>query len=195
MNTLPSECIIQNILLQLSYPDLQNYCQINSNASNLCNDMIFWKTKLDYDFTTLGINGEKMIPSKYVIEYNNMYPESWKQVYHRWYNSQNKLIYNDIMYTDQIMWNLDLESKNRNELERIFVMAIAYNNTNVISELYTRYDIPSVEKFFLTTGLDVLEYTQIATIQWFISHNYLSKEVALMVAAKYGRPDILDLLG
>lgn len=194
MDILPPEILTQNIMLQLPYIDLQNYCQTHTGASNLCNDMLFWKTKLDYDFTIQGTDGKIFIPSKYITRYK-VSNESWKQVYHRWYNNQNNLIYMGTMYTDQVIWYLDTGVRDTKTLEHIFILAIKYNNTKVLSKLYSKYKIPSINEIVTTSKLNVLATTSIETIRWFILHNQLSKDIAIMIASTYGRLDILQLLG
>jgi len=48
MDTLPTEVII-NILLNLSYKDIVNFCSTNKSYLDIFNDDRFWKSKCYYD--------------------------------------------------------------------------------------------------------------------------------------------------
>jgi hypothetical protein len=80
MNHLPLE-LIEQILLGVDYATTVNYCQTNTVAARLCNDVPFWRKKLDTNF---GRQRENLvfIPSDYVKQY--WHPESARMTYIRW---------------------------------------------------------------------------------------------------------------
>lgn len=52
---LPTELIF-DILLQLPYEDVMQYCQVNHAAWKICQSEVFWNTKAEYDFgVTLNV--------------------------------------------------------------------------------------------------------------------------------------------
>lgn len=48
-NSLPNELIYQ-ILLESSYDDIIKWCQVGAVFSDICDDNIFWRDKLKYDY-------------------------------------------------------------------------------------------------------------------------------------------------
>jgi len=46
---LPNEALF-NILMNLSYNDVINYCSVNTSAAIVCKDPVFWQEKASHDF-------------------------------------------------------------------------------------------------------------------------------------------------
>lgn len=57
------------ILLNLSYGDIINYCSINKRGKSICDDPYFWTRKLNHDFM-ITVQGGSLVPSEYVVKYN-----------------------------------------------------------------------------------------------------------------------------
>lgn len=150
MNTLALETIY-DMMLKMSYSDLLIFCQTNSLTHTICNDRIFWLTKLDQDFTVYTEGGD-LIPSKYVMLYGDV-NENGRSIYKRWMTGYNinfdEFVYSDdFMYKEQmnimeklqwksdiIIWLLEQKPPTKYSLNNIGLTIAKKGNPNLIQWL------------------------------------------------------------
>jgi hypothetical protein len=75
--------VLYNILLRSTPEDMVGIQQTQSDAKKICDDPLFWNTKLDQNFPGTTPDGRSLIPSQYVRMYG---PEtkSGLEMYLRW---------------------------------------------------------------------------------------------------------------
>ena len=88
---------VYNVLLYASYSDIINFCSTDKLSRSICDDSRFWLSKLDYDFTVLGINGNPVIPSKYITQYGGGGDERMQDTYLRWMGKPDPIRYHSIL--------------------------------------------------------------------------------------------------
>lgn len=222
MFKLPPEILTNHILLQLSYPELLNFCNTSRQFQQICTDNIFWKIKLDYDFTTLNLRQQRLIPSLYHIQYG-LNIESWNTVYNIWYrmlnrkiNESDDLIDRNVLYADIIIFRLDrgdqfgeLNNELNSEYSEDDYNLDVYTMSRILKELYglaLKYNNLDVLKKLDTMGISYNDYIQginntikpyietvaMDIIEW-IGPNIITYGFTTSVTT-YGRIDILDWL-
>ena len=192
LETIPIE-VIYNILLQLPYDDIINYCRTNIKARDICNDNYFWLNKLNHDFSAKGLNGKMLVPSEYMRLYQ---PDlGGKAVYERWKRGMEvdfegidddtgNPIYDLNINADITIFRLDRDSYSPDIIHEIYKNAIRYGNIDVLNKLQqspTESDI-----------MEAIRFDQPQILDWLISYNIVPTREDFDYAIDLGKIHILD---
>ena len=159
MTELSTE-IIYNILINLPYNDIMNYCSTNSSSNVLCHDPYFWMNKLDHDF--VPVRGT--YPSNYVNTYSI---NKGKETYKRWITSNVKTLISNVGLTwfeiiDIINTNIDIimyqfDEYNDYTLKLLITYALQKHNIDILF----RFDASTLNRLGIDTTaiLTPMNYT------------------------------------
>lgn len=161
MNQIPIE-IIYNILLQLPYKDIINYCASNRESREICNDNIFWAAKLDYDFSTIDFLEKPLIPSQYVRKFK----EVTQDIYIKWMNHAlypPSFVNNDI---DAIIFRSHIsgDMNSHDALRALEPLVIG----DFLDELKDLFDngILSNESYGFDVAFDAIKHNKLDILKW-----------------------------
>ena len=146
MNTLPQE-LIQSTLLHLSYGDIINYCHSHSQGMEIYRDKLFWFNKLDYDKSYITQDGEKLLPSYYVINYGE-FEEDGASMYRRWNTMAEEV--------DIIIFRLLCGTYDIIQSQHVTQKIIERGDVNLISKLLTLGYAPSESDITVAVKMDQL---------------------------------------
>lgn len=190
ISLLPAE-IIHLILLDIEYTDILNYCHIDKETQFICDNTLFWKYKLNYDFAQ-NIGGS---PSNYVTKYLLLDTE-WCNTYMRWRD------FNIDEYTnlDLIIYNMDIGYELDTIQKRLLLGAVISKcSLSIIQELYGRGILcfkSWIEYQYLVTR--VVNYDRIDILIWLYENGVISDDrygiEAANAAIQTNNINILDWL-
>jgi len=150
---LPGD-VIYNMLLDLPYEDIINYCQSNKYINKLCQNNYLWKNKFYRDFSNLGI--DEFFPrietvnlgNNIIKEYNKRTDQeiSWRNEYHRVYSSKEaiKTIMIHLLTKNGIQLNninrkYDVYDIGRPDLYLLGIFLLPLNDAKFFLNLYAPY--------------------------------------------------------
>ena len=185
---------INEVLLQLSYVDIMNYCATNIQSRTICNDSYFWMNKLDRDFSII-VNGKNLIPSQYVTQYEI---NNGRETYKRWteilaivFDNQYVEMFSDRTWIDKnydvIIFRVDKGEYNDDILNILMTRALYQSKINVLEWLKAMNRIPSQED---VNG--VARYDNIQVLNWLERHGLIPDQEGANFAAKKEKLGVLN---
>lgn len=210
ISDIPPE-LTHKILSSLNYETIANYCSANPNTYHMC-DSVFWKQKLDHDFT-IQYKNIWLIPSNYVILYSSGY-ESWNLIYKRW-EAKHSMDFTVYAITSDIPKFLEIDVQNvlyhdidillfqlaqglytevPRLIKRIFYTAFKYNNLNILNAVFDMIHILNTGAGIILAMSFAIEFSNINVIEWGINNLHFDVPELANIALLYIRIDVLDFI-
>lgn len=194
--------VLAPFLTRLAIHDIVNYCSSHQQGFNLCTDDVFWRNKLDQDFTYIS-NAQIFVPSQYEIQYT-MNIDNWYNVYKRWFQFpgityiMESSIYNpDInlsLYTTNIIFELNLNLYEIDEdnyiLTELFDLATTQCQVDIMNAIYNIGH--NIQKEHITSIIyQNIQHICLPALHWIMSRYNLTLIYITDIAAQFERYDIL----